>query len=63
MAWWRTASEEGGARNINGRIDDGLRADPIEVVWRVAVRARTVVCVVVLWRCEFGRSRARSRDL
>jgi len=63
MAWWGTTSEERGARDIHGRIDDGLRADPVKVIWRVAVRARTVVRVVVLGRCEFRGSRARSGNL
>lgn len=63
MAWWGTVGKERGARDINGRIDDGLRADPVKVVWRVAMGARTIVCIVVLGRCEFRGSRARSGDL
>jgi hypothetical protein len=63
MAWWGTTGQERGTREINGRIDDRLRADPVEVVWRVAVRTRAVVCIVVLRRCEFRGSRARSGNL
>ena len=63
MARWGTTSKERGARDINGRIDNGLRADPVKVVWRVAVRARAVVCIVILGRCEIGGSRARGGNL
>ena len=32
MARGRTVGEERGARDINGRINNGLRADPVKVV-------------------------------
>jgi len=63
MARGGTVGKKRGARDINGRINNRLRADPVKVIWRVAVRARTVVCIVVLRRCEFRGSRARSGNL